>query len=116
MLVGLWAEPDVDWFDRLLGIEGVLVAAVTLLIPVLSRFSSPRRREPTWQDSPPGPAEVRFCPSCGRPVAHGPLGTGRPSVCEALRPGLTALDLCRRSRANAIETDPLDEIEALLTT
>lgn len=87
MLVGLWAEPDVDWYGRLLGIEGVLVAAITLLIPVLSRFSSSRRQESSVEDSPPGPAAVRFCPSCGRPVAPGPLGTGRSSACEAC--GLT---------------------------
>lgn len=83
ILAGIWAEPDVDWYIRLLGIEGVLVAAITLLIPVLSRFSSPRRSEPSWEDTPPGTAAVRFCPSCGRPVAHGPLGAGSPTVCGA---------------------------------
>ncbi len=30
--------------------------------------------------------------------------------------GFSALDLCRRSRSNAIETEPFDEIEALLAT
>ena len=43
VLYGLWFEPDNDWFGRLIGVEGVLVAALTLLIPVLSRFASPRQ-------------------------------------------------------------------------
>jgi hypothetical protein len=87
VVVGLWAEPDVDWYARLLGIEGVLVAAMTLLLPVLSRFSSLRPAEPGREAIPPGPPEVRFCPSCGHPVAPGPLGTGVATHCEAC--GLT---------------------------
>lgn len=87
VLVGLWTEPDVDWYPRLLGIEGVLVAAMTLLLPVLSRFSPARPDEPAGDAVPPGPPEVRFCPSCGQPVAPGPLGTGVATHCEAC--GLT---------------------------
>lgn len=45
-----------------------------------------------------------------------PVGDRAAERVRGVRPGLTALDLCRRSRANAIETDLFDEIEALLTT
>ena len=81
ILVALWVEPDVEWYARLLGIECVLVAAITLLIPALARFSSSRRRETSSQGGPHETVAVRFCPSCGRPVAETPLGSGRPSVC-----------------------------------
>lgn len=89
VLVALWAKfaEDADWFARLLGVQFVLVSAMTLLIPVLSRFSSPRYQAASGGPVPPGPPTVRFCPSCGRPVAHGPLGTGVPTVCGAC--GLT---------------------------
>jgi hypothetical protein len=75
ILVGLWTEPDVEWYARLVGIEGVLVAAMTLLIPVLARFSPFRHQATSSEGTPAGPAMVRFCPSCGRPVAHSQLGT-----------------------------------------
>lgn len=74
IVVGLWAEPDTSWYARLVGIEGVLVAAVTLLVPVLARFSSSRQPDTGGKAAPAGPAMVRFCPSCGRPVAHSPFG------------------------------------------
>lgn len=82
VLVGLWAEPDVEWYARLVGIESVLVAAMMLLIPVLARFTSPRQ-EIRDDGTPSGPATIRFCPSCGQPVTHAPLGTGEPAVCDA---------------------------------
>ena len=79
IVFGIWAEPDADWYPRLLGVEGVLVAAATLLLPVLSRFGG-GRSEPR-----PSPVEgyaIRFCPSCGRPVDHRPIGSGRSVVCD----------------------------------
>lgn len=89
VLVALWADfvEDAAWFARLLGVQVVLVSAMTLLIPVLSRFSSPRHRAAGRSAISPGPPAVRFCPSCGRPVAPGSLGTGTPTVCDAC--GLT---------------------------
>ena len=89
VLIALWAEfvEDAAWFARLVGVQVVLVAAMTLLIPVLSRFSSPRDPAAGRGAISPGPTAVRFCPSCGRPVTHGPLGTGAPTVCDAC--GLT---------------------------
>jgi len=85
VLVALWAEfvADAAWFARLLGVQVVLVSAMTLLVPVLSRFSSPRQPEAGRGAIFNGPPAVRFCPSCGRTVAHGPLGTGAPTVCDA---------------------------------
>lgn len=87
VLYGLWIEPDTEWYARLVGVEGVLVAALTLLVPVLSRFTSTRRQGGNGDGIPPGPAAVRFCPSCGRPVAQGPPGTCVGIVCDGC--GLT---------------------------
>lgn len=83
IVAGLWAEPDASWYARLVGIEGVLVAATTLLIPVLARFSFGRQPETSGQALPGGPSTVRFCPSCGRPVAHSPVRASIPTVCKA---------------------------------
>ncbi len=81
VVIGLWAEPDVDWYGRLVGVEAVLVAAATLLIPVLSRFGL-GRAEPA-RPAVPGEPAIRFCPSCGRPVDHRALGTGQPVSCDS---------------------------------
>ena len=86
-LYGLWFEPDTEWYARLVGVEGVLVAALTLVVPVLSRFTSPRRQEANGEGIPPGPAAVRFCPSCGRPVAW-PAGNRCADRLRCLRSGL----------------------------
>ncbi|MGB5759260.1 MAG: hypothetical protein WBM50_20270 [Acidimicrobiales bacterium] len=86
VLFGLWFEPDNDWFGRIIGVEGVLVAALTLLIPVLSRFASPRQ-EANGDIVAGGPAAVRFCPSCGRPVANAQPRAGAAIVCDGC--GLT---------------------------
>ncbi len=87
VIVGLWAEPDTGWYARLLGIEAVLVAAMTLLIPVLARFSPSGPRGTGREIGSAGPAAIRFCPSCGRPVEHSPLGSVTPTSCEVC--GLT---------------------------
>ncbi|MCP5027912.1 MAG: hypothetical protein GY929_16680 [Actinomycetia bacterium] len=82
IVAGLWAEPDAGWYARLLGIEGVLVASMTLLIPVLARFSSSQQPATSGEATPAGPSMVRFCPSCGRPVAHSTVGTNVATVCD----------------------------------
>lgn len=75
-IFGLWAEVDADWFARLLGVESVLVAAVTLAIPVLSRFVPSQGRA-----IPTEPA-VRFCPSCGTPLSGPPAVGGVAVACD----------------------------------
>lgn len=47
------------WIARLIGIESVVVAAGTLLLPVLTRFSSSRDA---------GPPGTITCPHCGEPI------------------------------------------------
>lgn len=81
VVVAAWAEPDVAWYARLIGVEGVLVAAATLLIPVLARFS------PTVGADTPGaggpPTAIRFCASCGNPVDElPPIDVERVSTCH----------------------------------
>jgi hypothetical protein len=80
-LIAIWVEPDMDWYARLIGVISVLVAAVTLLIPVVSRFGSggpgagPRTDEI-------GDHSVRYCPSCGREVEHRALGPSEVNICR----------------------------------
>ncbi|MDH3679452.1 MAG: CBS domain-containing protein [Acidimicrobiia bacterium] len=38
VLWGIWAELDSSWYGRTVGVESVLVAALTVAIPVLGRF------------------------------------------------------------------------------
>lgn len=82
IVIGIWAEPDVDWYPRLLGIEGVLVAATTLLVPVLARFGGDRSEPGPPLSSPVDGHAIRFCPSCGRPLGHHPIGSGQPATCD----------------------------------
>ncbi len=88
IIYGLWFEPDTAWYARLVGVEGVLVAAATLLVPVLSRFAA--RHEPQRSPVLPiGGAQARFCPSCGNPVEPQPLGSATVSVCGTCGLGFT---------------------------
>lgn len=87
IVIAIWAEADTDWYARLVGVQGVLVAAMTLLIPVLSRFAGPDQ-QPAREAAEPGASPgVRFCPSCGSPVTPGPLGSGMSTTCAGC--GLT---------------------------
>lgn len=95
ILYAIWFEPDTEWYARLVGIEAVLVAAMTLLVPVLSRFASPGE---TGTGSPVAPGEtpaLRYCPSCGRALD----GTYRLGAPEPVR--CTGCELVFR-----VETDP----------
>jgi len=64
-LVGIWSEVDEDWFVRLLGVETVLVAALTLALPVIARFATDRSSLPP-QERPVGRDE-----SAARPIGPG---------------------------------------------
>lgn len=58
-LVALWAEVDTSWMARSIGVESVMVAALTLIVPALARFQPPagERSEP--------PPDTIVCPTCG---------------------------------------------------
>lgn len=75
-IIAIWAEVDSSWLGRLLGVESVLVAALTLAIPALSRFMPPPV-EPDGRQ----PA-VRFCPSCGQKVDAGLLDMPAEFTCR----------------------------------
>lgn len=89
VLYGLWFEPDSEPYARLVGVEAVLVAAATLVIPVLPRFAASRRRtaegQLRGQEEAPlhrgGVHMIRFCPSCGQSVAEQPVDTTTPVQC-----------------------------------
>lgn len=91
VVFAIWAEVDADWIARLIGVESVLVAAMTLAIPVLGRFSP--REEPSMAQQPaPRPQvvtptrSVRFCPVCGTalpiPLEPAELIAGATIRCE----------------------------------
>ena len=67
----LWAEPDSDWWLRVIGIESVIVAALTLALPAIARFLPP---------SPPETSFVQFCPACAAPL--GPPVPRAPRRCQ----------------------------------
>ena len=67
----LWTEPDSDWWVRVIGIESVVVAALTLALPAIARFLPPPTR---------ATALVAYCPHCGAPV--GPSEPRQSTRCE----------------------------------
>lgn len=52
-LWGLWAEIDSSWYGRVVGVQSVLVAALTLAVPVLSRFGDSDDRDDRAISVPP---------------------------------------------------------------
>ena len=64
----LWAEPESGWWARVIGIQSVIVAALTLALPAISRFLPPE------EVVPPGEIAVRHCPACTSAVT--PLADG----------------------------------------
>ena len=86
ILVAIWGDGDGDILGRVIGIESVLVAAATLLIPALSRFAGPDDGDDGGTgaigrpDGPPPETAVRFCPSCGGPVDH--RAPGETAACD----------------------------------
>ncbi|MCB0872646.1 MAG: hypothetical protein H6531_06950 [Actinobacteria bacterium] len=80
IIVALWFDMDTPGYARLIGVLAVLVAAVTLLLPVLSRFSGFRA---VSEPAPPGrlAADVRYCPVCGAPIDVGPAAPPASTTC-----------------------------------
>jgi hypothetical protein len=78
MLVSLvWGQwEDVSWFFRTLGVVAVLLAAFTILVPILHRAS--RGALPAAPST--GTATVRFCPRCGHPFE---ASAGEETVCPS---------------------------------
>lgn len=66
----LWTDPGGDWAPRLVGVEGVLVAAAAVVLPVVSRF------EGSGFIDVVGP-EPTYCPFCGQAA----VGTARADGC-----------------------------------
>ena len=81
LLIAIWGELEMDWYYRLVGVVGVLVAAVTLVIPVAWRFGSGGPGAGRHTDQA-GDHAVRYCPSCGREVERRALGPGEVNTCR----------------------------------
>lgn len=79
ILYGIWFDPGAAWYARSVGVQGVLVAASTLLIPVLSRFMPSGQLAASHDETTP--AAVRFCPLCGRPTSDGQRRLGVAVSC-----------------------------------
>jgi hypothetical protein len=73
----VWGDWDSGAFGRAFGVVAVLLAAFTLLVPILARTS--RGKEPTAAEPEPVGA-IRFCPSCGHALEARP---GEASSCPA---------------------------------
>jgi len=67
-----WGEWDSEWFARLLGVVAVLLAAFSVLVPVLGRISR--------GEAPAGAGRVEFCPRCGAQVSP---AEGEAASCPA---------------------------------
>lgn len=67
VIVVMWVEVEEDWGARVIGVMSVLVAALTLALPVLSRWLSP-------SESVDSVRALRFCPSCGKGLVGASFG------------------------------------------
>jgi uncharacterized paraquat-inducible protein A len=72
--VAIWGTGDAEWYGRTVGVVAVLLAAFTLLVPVLHRASRAEVARLAAQRA----AGVRFCPSCGASLEATP---GEPATC-----------------------------------
>ncbi|MGF1599426.1 MAG: hypothetical protein ACFCVK_21350 [Acidimicrobiales bacterium] len=70
----VWVEIDSSWLPRVIGVESVLVAALTIALPTLARFSPPPPA------SHPGTAVAFFCPACGS-LLPSPSPADTPAAC-----------------------------------
>ena len=68
IVYAIWADSGADWLARVIGIESVVVAALTLALPAISRFLPP------GEVVPPGEIAIRHCPACTSAVT--PLVVG----------------------------------------
>jgi hypothetical protein len=82
--VAIWGTGDGDWYGRTVGVVAVLLAAATLLVPVLHRASRAELLA-LKAELPPG---VRFCPSCGAALEAIPR---EPATCPRCRTRFTVV-------------------------
>ncbi len=75
-IAALWAEIDADWVIRAIGVESIVVAALTLVVPALARYR-PSKQRPTDRT-----ATVVICPRCGTQIDV-PNGSAPPPRAEA---------------------------------
>ncbi len=67
-ITGIWAEWEGDGIGRAIGVEMILLAAATILVPVLQRMARPGAAA----GPAPVTARVAFCPACGAALDSGP--------------------------------------------
>jgi Zn finger protein HypA/HybF involved in hydrogenase expression len=72
--VAIWGTGDAEWYGRTVGVVAVLLAAFTLLVPVLHRASRAELARLAAERA----AGVRFCPCCGAALEAAP---GAPTTC-----------------------------------
>jgi hypothetical protein len=76
VVVMIWGElGGEEWFGRIVGVVAVLLAAFTLLVPVLGRAGRHELAESARSEG-----VLRFCPGCGRPLE---AASGQPAACPA---------------------------------
>ena len=84
--VGIWTEPGGGWYPRAVGVVAVLLAACTVLVPILHRAS---RAELAAEAAGAG---IRFCPYCGSGLA---AAEGRETTCAACGAAFTVVERAR---------------------
>jgi hypothetical protein len=104
---GFWNEIGDEWFWRAVGVQSVLLAAITLAVPVLHVAS---RREAAAGGGDPGPAIeggcALFCPLCAEPVTGSP-DAGSVSECERCG-GAFRVSVLRRGHRRAVLAGSVD--------
>lgn len=107
-----WA---LDGIDRQTRIRGLIMAVDHQRLDVIEDLAA--TGTPIDEaDEAFGRHPLRLAAANGRPASVLTLLALRADPHLRDGQGSTALDLCRRSRKNAIETEPFDEVEALLTS
>ena len=80
----MWSEGGGgEVLGRILGVEAVLVAAITLVIPVVSHYLPPEVPSPGEGAGATGArTSIRYCPACGAVLDH-PVEPGVAALCDS---------------------------------
>ena len=84
VIVIIWVEVNEDWVARVIGVMSVLVAALTLALPVLSRWLTPLEGIDSART-------LRFCPSCGKGLDGASFGDAA-ALCPSCGFQFTVID------------------------
>lgn len=71
LIIAMWAESNnSDWFPRLIGVVSILLAAVSLIVPIFHRLSGVEASAPVVPPTENGLWPTVTCPRCGGSLAN----------------------------------------------